>query len=111
MKEKKGWVLLLNEMEMWKEKMGGLEGKWEEGMGIWREGDMGEVVVGGEVLFWGGGERVDVVVGVRDMVVWGGEDEIDVRVGEGKEEKVKEEWVGGYCDVLEGDGNVSVVDE
>ena len=67
MKENKPCLLLLNDIHISKDNIPAFQANWQEAMGICRERDIREVVVGGDLfLFPCPPQTLDVLLAVRD---------------------------------------------
>lgn len=68
MKENKPCLLLLNDIHISKDNIPAFQANWQEAMGICRERDIREVVVGGDLFFSRAAQTLDVLLAVRDML-------------------------------------------
>lgn len=111
MKENKPCLLLLNDIHISKDNIPAFQANWQEAMGICRERDIREVVVGGDLFFSRAAQTLDVLLAVRDMLVSAADHDIHVTLAEGNHDKVNQESLRGYCHVFDRHPNVTVVDE
>ena len=111
MKENKPCLLLLNDIHISKDNIPAFQANWQEAMGICRERDIREVVVGGDLFFSRAAQTLDVLLAVRDMLVSAADHGIHVTLAEGNHDKVNQESLRGYCHVFDRHPNVTVVDE
>ena len=111
MKENKPCLLLLNDIHISKDNTPAFQANWQEAMGICRERDIREVVVGGDLFFSRAAQTLDVLLAVRDMLVSAADHDIHVTLAEGNHDKVNQESLCGYCHVFDRHPNVTVVDE
>lgn len=63
MKENKPCLLLLNDIHISKDNIPAFQANWQEAMGICRERDIREVVVGGDLFFSRAAQTLDVLLG------------------------------------------------
>ncbi|MCO7113818.1 hypothetical protein NIB75_18730 [Bacteroides uniformis] len=64
MKENKPCLLLLNDIHISKDNIPAFQANWQEAMGICRERDIREVVVGGDLFFSRAAQTLDVLLAV-----------------------------------------------
>ena len=91
MKENKPCLLLLNDIHISKDNIPAFQANWQEAMGICRERDIREVVVGGDLFFSRAAQTLDVLLAVRDMLVSAADHDIHVTLAEGNHDKVNQE--------------------
>lgn len=103
--------MLLNDIHISKDNIPAFQANWQEAMGICRERDIREVVVGGDLFFSRAAQTLDVLLAVRDMLVSAADHDIHVTLAEGNHDKVNQESLRGYCHVFDRHPNVTVVDE
>lgn len=59
----------MNDIHISKDNIPAFQANWQEAMGICRERDIREVVVGGDLFFSRAAQTLDVLLAVRDMLV------------------------------------------
>lgn len=78
----------MNDIHISKGNTPAFQANWQEAMGICRERDIREVVVGGDLFFSRAAQTLDVLLAVRDMLVSAADHGIHVTLAEGNHDKV-----------------------